>query len=472
VQGPGGRVDPALRSAPIEAEVRARIEPTPELLGRVRSARESLVALATERARTLGLPLVRALVAGSAARDTFLADRVDLDLFLLFPPDLPRADLEKHGLALARAILPEEELRYAEHPYLRGRYEGFAIDAVPGYAVTDPSKPLSAVDRTPFHHEWLSRRLTYELVQEVRLTKQFLRAQGIYGSEARTQGLSGYGVELLIVHFGSFRALLSQARSWRAPTRIIFTAGSEPRVPDDVALIMDDPVDPHRNVTSALAPRSFATLVLAAHAYLSDPAPRFFDALPPARLDRGEAVQRLSKRGTTVVGLRLPRPPFVDDIVCPQLMRAERVIGEEAERLGFRVLGTSSNASAKEVLVLLEAEPAELPPVRLHGGPPPGIDRVDSFLEKWTAPSAPVFQGPYIDREGRLAVDAERSERRLEQALTSSLPRLSLGRDLVEHRPKDAAFQPLAELTNGPDLELALGALLDRSLPWLRPLPP
>jgi hypothetical protein len=53
--------------------------------------------------------------------------------------------------------------------------------------------------------------------------------------------------------------------------------------------------------------------------------------------------------------------------------------------------------------------------------------------------------------------------------LTSGLPRLSLGRDLVQHRPADAAFRRLPELAEGEELELALGALLDRCLPWLRP---
>src|SRR5208282_2913511 len=170
--------------------------------------------------------LVRALVAGSAARGTFLQDRLDVDLFLLFPPDLSRDRLREEGLALGRAVLSNPETRYAEHPYLRGTFEGFTVDAVPGITKSDPSHPLSPVDRTPFHQEYLAARETPELVEQVRLAKQFFRSLGVYGSEARTEGLSGYLVELLVLRFGSLRKILVAARDWRVPVRLATSVGS------------------------------------------------------------------------------------------------------------------------------------------------------------------------------------------------------------------------------------------------------
>ena len=170
----------------IEANVAERIAPSPEFLARVERARTDLVRRVEEAARERKSPLVRALVAGSAARGTFLADRLDLDLFLLFPPELSRDRLKEEGLALGRSVLTDPEMRYAEHPYLRGRFAGFMVDAVPGFAVTDPSHPLSPVDRTPFHQEYLAERETPELVRENRLEMKFLRGLGNYGSEAKT----------------------------------------------------------------------------------------------------------------------------------------------------------------------------------------------------------------------------------------------------------------------------------------------
>ncbi|MCI4346812.1 MAG: CCA tRNA nucleotidyltransferase [Thermoplasmata archaeon] len=450
----------------LEARIRREIAPRPETLRRLAAVREELVARAQSEAKQLGVPLRRALVAGSAARETFLEDRVDVDLFLLFPPDHTREALERDGLALAGRLVESPEVRYAEHPYLRGKSGGFTVDAVPGFEVSDPSRPLSAVDRTPFHQAYLLARETPELVDEIRLTKRFLRSIGVYGSEAKTQGLSGYLVELLVLKFGGFRPLLRTVREWRPPVRVHFTAGSEPRVPQGIPLIVDDPVDPNRNVASALSVRNLALFQLAAQEYLARPSEAFFALRPARSLPLDRALASLKQRGTHVSGIALPRPRLVDDIVYPQLYKAERAIADESERLGFRPLGTASAAEEESLVLLLEVEHGELPSVRAQRGPPVGLDRVGSFLEKWEAPAAPVLQGPYVRPDGSVGVETRRTLRGVEELLTDALPRLPLGKDLVRELRPEHRFLPLGSLAATPELSLALAELLEKRLPW------
>lgn len=450
----------------VEAAVLERIRPSPELLARVAGVRERLVARSVALAAEHRFPLSRALVAGSAARGTFLKDRLDVDLFLLFPPDTPRAELERMGLALGAALLTETETRYAEHPYRRGRFEGFPVDAVPGFAVTDSRRPLSAVDRTPFHQAYLAERETPALVDQVRLTKQFLRTLGVYGSEARRGGCSGYLVELLVLRFGSLRGLLEAAQRWRIPVRLLSRPDVAPRAPEDVALLLDDPVDPARNVATALTRRNLATLILGAGVYLRDPRASWFEPRTPAAPPLAVSLERIRERTTHVGALVLPRPELVDDILYPQLRKAERATAEEANRLGFAVLGTASAAGAGDVVVLVEVEHGERPAVLAHDGPPAGIDRVDAFLDKWGATGVPVLQGPFVTEDGRLAVDARRAHRRLEPLLTETLSHLPLGRDLRTGVTAETRFQPVAELPDSPQLREALGDLLGKTLPW------
>ncbi len=454
----------------LEREVLARIAPEPELLREVASVRDRLIARVTEEAGKRSIPVRRALVAGSAARGTFLRERLDIDLFLLFSPDLPRADLEQYGLQLAGAILESSETRYAEHPYLRGRFAGFTVDAVPGYAIEDPSRPITAVDRTPFHQQFLAERLTPDLVDQVRLTKQFLRAIGISGSEARTAGFSGYLVELLVIRFGSLRALLQAARGWRVPVRLAAPA-SRPTVPDDVALILDDPVDPHRNVASALSRENLALFILAAHEYLQRPRLEAFFPSPRPRLSMADARARVASRGTHVAVARMARPSLVDDILYPQLRKAERALAAEAERLGFVVLGSASTAGLRDLWIALEAESGSLPAVRVQDGPPPGVRHTDAFLEKWTAPAARVSQGPYLRPDGRLAADAVRAERAVERLLADELGGLALGKDLRVVARREAWVRPIEALPQTPELEELLDRLLNKRLPWLPTLP-
>jgi tRNA nucleotidyltransferase (CCA-adding enzyme) len=451
--------------AAVEREVLARIAPEPALLARLAEVREHLVRRASTEANHRGIPLRRALVAGSAARGTFLHERFDIDLFLLFPPDLPRERLESEGLRLAEAILESPEKHYAEHPYLRGRFEGFTVEAVPGYAIEDPSHPLTAVDRTPFHQEYLAAHLTPEQVDQVRLTKQFLRSLGVYGSEAKTAGFSGYLVELLIVRFGSFRSLLEVAQGWRLPVRLA-SPGSRPAVPEDVAMILDDPVDPHRNVATALSAESLARFVLAAREFLRSPSVSAFFSVPPEPISIAEAKARVAARGTHVAVVRLPRPKLVDDILYPQLRKAERSIGAEATRLGFHVLGTSSTAGVSDLWVGLETSQSNLPKVRVQEGPPPGMTHADAFLSKWTVPGAAVLQGPYLRSDGKLAVDVVRDETSLEALLVAAVPGLALGKDLREASKTGGRARPLEALDASPELSELLERLLNKRLPW------
>ncbi len=450
----------------VEAAVRARLAPTEEFLRRVALVRASLVERVRAAAADRGSPLVRALVAGSAARGTFMADRLDIDLFLLFPPDLSRDRLREEGLALGRAVLEDPRTRYAEHPYLRGRYEGFAVDAVPGYAISDPSRPLSPVDRTPFHQEYLAARETPALIDEVRLAKQFLRGLGVYGSEARTEGFSGYLVELLVLRSGSFRQLLADARGWRLPVRLAEPGREPPRLPADVALILADPVDPNRNVASALSRRNLATFGLAAGAYLARPSERWFELRTPTPWTLAEATRRIRDRATHVTSVSLPRPDLVDDTLYPQVRKAERTIADELGRAGFTVVGSASAADPGVVIVLVEVAPAELPIVRPQDGPPAGIDRVGQFVDKWSAPDAPVLQGPYVRADGSLGVEVRRPERTPEGTLRAARPRLSLGRDLTPPDADAIAIRPLADVPDGTAVDEALRLLLGKALPW------
>jgi len=451
----------------IERRVIERISPSPELRERVARVRARLVQRSEEISRARGHPLVRALVAGSAARETYISDRLDIDLFLLYPPDTPRSVLAQEGLAVGRELLTNPEQRYAEHPYLRGDFEGFQVEAVPGFAITDPAHPISAVDRTPFHQEYLAHRQTAAMADQVRLMKQFLRGLGILGSEARTEGFSGYLIELLILRFGTLRDLLRAAQHWPIPVRLDHASRDPPRLPEEVALILSDPVDPERNVASALSRAHLALFILAAREYLRHPSEEWFTPRSPARLSLPEALHRRGERGTEIVVVELPRDPqVVDDTLFPQIFRAVRVMREALEREGFPVIGATGTAGETRVVILLETAHADRPSVRLREGPPPGIDRVTEFLDKWYGRPGELLQGPYIRPDGKLAVETRREVRRVEAILEAALPTLSLGKDLDAARARSTDLRLLTSATPSEELERGLAELLTKRLPW------
>ena len=457
------------RATAVEAEVARDLQPSPELLARLARARTDLLEAVRGAAARRKSPLVRAVVAGSAARETFLADRLDIDLFLLFPADLPDERLKEEGLALAREVLTEPTLKYAEHPYLRGKFGGFSVDAVPGFAVTDPSRPRSPVDRTPFHQEYLTARETPHLVSEIRLAKQFLRARGIYGSEARTEGFSGYLLELLVLEHGSFRGLLRAARDWAIPVRLEPPEREPPRLPPEVALVLADPVDPNRNVATALSRQNLGVFIVSARRYLEQPDRSWFEVSPPPPFPLEEARRRLAERDSHVTVVRLGRPDLVDDTLYPQLRKAERAIAEELARAGFSVLGSASAAEPRGLVILVELAYPLRPAVRGRPGPPVGLDRAGDFLSAWPADRVDVLQGPFVRADGTLAVESREAERDAEAFVAARLAHLSLGRNLSGAEGAQVTALDRAEESEA--LREALRLLLAKRLPW-PPAPP
>jgi len=125
--------------------------------------------------------------------------------------------LKKKDFYIARRIAHDAESfeeRYAEHPYINAVFSGYEVDLVPAFAVKSASEIKSAVDRTPFHNAYVTERIA-GLEDEVLLLKQFMKGIGVYGSELRKRGFSGYLAELLIIHYGSFIALLEAACEWK-----------------------------------------------------------------------------------------------------------------------------------------------------------------------------------------------------------------------------------------------------------------
>ncbi|PSQ64640.1 MAG: hypothetical protein BRD24_09925, partial [Halobacteriales archaeon SW_9_67_24] len=227
------------------ARISERVTPDAEERARLDEAVDRLTD-ATERAladRSIAADVVHV---GSSARGTWLPGDRDIDLFVRFPPDLPREDLERHGLAVGH-------------------------DLVPCFRVESATEIRSAVDRTPFHTRYLDSRLDAGLAADVRLAKAFLSAIGVYGSDLRTRGFSGYLVELLTLEHGGFRSLIEAAADWRSPVRFDpedhGDAGNEGF---DDPLVVVDPTDPGRNVAAVLSTSNLARFQHYARDLLAD----------------------------------------------------------------------------------------------------------------------------------------------------------------------------------------------------------
>src|SRR5207245_6998801 len=132
----------------VEEQVLARIRPPPEEEARLEKVVRELLERLRATLKSNGWD-AKPFLAGSVAKGTHLTG-TEIDVFVAFPPDLPRADLEERGLALGKMLEKGTHL-YAEHPYTRGWYGGFEVAIVRCYRITEAAQRMSAACRTPSH---------------------------------------------------------------------------------------------------------------------------------------------------------------------------------------------------------------------------------------------------------------------------------------------------------------------------------
>ncbi len=420
------------------------------------------------------------ILVGSTAKDTFLAEP-DIDVFIMFPTTVSVDKLREQGLILGRKVLPDGEERYAEHPYISGKFSGFKADIVPCYKLDNVEDKMTAVDRTPFHTEYIKKHLRSEQHDEIRLLKQFMKGIGAYGAEIEIQGFSGYLCELLILKYGSFFSLVDAATTWSAGMFLSLDNSAQETSSANISyqprsklskklaekfknepLVFIDPVDRSRNVASAVGDDKFKLFIFAAQTYLKNPKREFFFPNHVTPLALPQLKNILDTKPGTIIGVKFRTPPVVPDILHGQLHKCLRVIQKLFDCEGFGVKQAEYYQN-KQTVILFELAVAKLPDVLTHRGPPESHENVNAFISKWNDSSAAVSK-PYLKAQ-RWFVDIKREFTIPSELLKANIFKLSLG----NHIRAEIGDRP--EIYQGPEVlqdgfEHALTLFLDPKYSW------
>jgi tRNA nucleotidyltransferase (CCA-adding enzyme) len=390
-----------------------KITPKKEEYAKINSLSRELEQKITLACKQEGIEAI-VRVEGSMAKDTWLSENLDIDIFMRLPTSIPRKNLGNIGLKIAKKAAGDAEKleRFAEHPYLEIFLGGYRVDIVPCYD-SEPGKWQSATDRTPYHTDYIRTHLGKELRGEVRLLKRFMQGINVYGAEIKIGGFSGYLCELLIMKYGSFaqtirafaeynlRVVIDIERSYAGRENELSMLFPEP-------LVIIDPVDKGRNVASAVQPQKLYTFIGSARAFLKKPSEAFFYPSKPKILPSKTMKSQLRNRGSSIVFLVIDQLNAVPDVLWGQLYRSKRSLRTLLELNDYKVLKDAVWSNEKSLSVLVfELEEQILPRVKKHLGPP--LEReaeCEKFLAKY-AENEQVISGPYLE-DGRWMVELPR----------------------------------------------------------------
>jgi tRNA nucleotidyltransferase (CCA-adding enzyme) len=341
-------------------EILEKIRPTREEREKISQIVKNCIRILQDKIKSENIEAEVSLQ-GSMAKDTWISGDRNIDIFLIFPHTYSKETLKKYGLTIG--ILSEYEIAYAEHPYVRNFLEGYEIDVVPAYRFREGIR--SSVDRTPLHTQYVLEHLKDR--DQVRVLKKFTRSIGVYGSDLKVQGLSGYLCELLVIKYSTFMNVLKAASLWKWGETVFL--GEKPMKEFSEPFVFIDPVDPERNVAAVVSLENLTKLVYHSREYMRTPDPSYFFRSPEqySRVE-GTALYRIDFHVT-----------IIEDILFPQLRKTRDYLVKKLVTHGFRVF----NSAVFDSGILLELSVFQLPPFRKHIGPPVAEkEHCDKFLKK------------------------------------------------------------------------------------------
>jgi tRNA nucleotidyltransferase (CCA-adding enzyme) len=406
-------------------EVLKRVTPSESERKKVALLAKSLIEKVEQQTHKRGIKAdVR--LEGSVAKNTWLRDYPEIDVFIQVPTTTPRETFGTTFLEIAKKATDgnKQVQRFAEHPYLEAVVDDVWVNIVPCYKVKD-GKWVSATDRTPFHTDFVKPLLDEQKSAEARLLKRFMKGVGVYGAEIKVGGFSGYLCELLVLNYGSFVNTLKAAAYWKQRTIIDYKAHynkledaenmfSEP-------FVMVDPVDKERNVAAAVRKTKLDEFVAASRAFLENPDLKFFYPPEVTPLNNKELQKKLGARGSAVVFVSFNGDSVVPDVLWGQLYRSQKSLRNMLERHDFKVLNDTvwSNEINMNVF-LFEVQTCSLPNMKKHNGPPiHQKEDCDKFLQKHLGATETV-SGPRVE-DGRWVVETKRNYTDIAELLKDKL---------------------------------------------------
>ncbi len=225
-------------------------------------------------------------IGGSFARGTLVkSNSYDIDIFVRFDKKY------KEISEILEKIIKNTKKKYKR---VHGSRDYFQIsqgkhlvfDIIPVLKIKNPKEAENVTDLSYFHVKYVKNRLKdKKLANQVKIAKVFLNAQGVYGAESYIKGISGYGVECLIIYYKTFEKIARELSKVKA--QLIIDPDKKFKNKEEIKIVLNenklegpivliDPTWKERNVLASLSQKTFTKLQDALKRFIAKPSASFF----------------------------------------------------------------------------------------------------------------------------------------------------------------------------------------------------
>ncbi len=321
---------------------------------------------------------------GSFAKGTWLKDSHDLDIYVQFNYNKYKdKDISKILGRNLKRFNPKKV--HGSRDYYQIESQGKTIEIIPILKISKPEQALNITDISPLHVKWVKKHK--RLNDEIRLAKAFCQAQGIYGAESYIKGLSGYAIEILTIHYGSFKKMLRAVNKWKERTIIdpekyykknqVLQKLNKSKT--QCPLIVIDPVQRSRNATVVFNKKNYEKFKKIAQAFLDKPSIEFFIRKKTKIAD----LKKVAKGNQLFLIEGIPLKGK-KDVIGAKLLKIYEFLNKQLAINDFNVIASGWIWDKKAIFWFILPK-KKLSLMKNHFGPPKiSKTRLANFRKKWS----------------------------------------------------------------------------------------
>ncbi len=289
-----------------------------------------------------GLKDAKAELGGSGAKETWLSHAHDADVFVGFNYNKYKDKSDQLSDILGKhlkKVFKKVSRLHGSRDYFQIKEKGFTFEIVPIIKIKKAEDAINITDVSPLHAAWVKKHKKF--ADDIRLTKQFCKAQGIYGAESYIKGFSGYICEILTIHYKGFFNLMKNASKWKEKVFIDVKKyyRNKKEILDHLnlskiysPLIIIDPVQKDRNAAAAVSHEKYDEFICICKEFLAKTSKEFFEK-------KEVSVDELKKRAgkDKLILIDVGALAGKEDVVGSKLLKSLEFVEKELVKKEFKL---------------------------------------------------------------------------------------------------------------------------------------
>ncbi|MBU2503617.1 MAG: nucleotidyltransferase domain-containing protein [Nanoarchaeota archaeon] len=299
-------------------------------------------------------------VGGSAAKGTMIKKNdYDIDIFVRFDKRYKNGEFATLTKKVLDKMGGKFEVVHGSRDYFKIQIsDRLFFEVIPVKKVKSPKEADNITDLSYLHVNYIRKKVkSKKILDEIKLAKAFCYANGCYGAESYIRGFSGYGLELLIHHYGSFLKMARElakvgkekvvidTEKFYKNKNVVLMDLNESKLGSPIILI--DPTYKTRNVLAALSEETFGEFQKDLKSFLKNPSAADFERAD-TEVEFAKAEKVAKKKKYDFVLLESATGKQEGDVAGSKLLKFYNHLSEEVKRFfdikncGFEYSGKQS----------------------------------------------------------------------------------------------------------------------------------